>query len=160
MPALPSLWSLKYMHDQRCTKIFQMKAHHLLQCQYVNDAVGSIKKRYFSVLTCCAPSPLTMGEVRRGISLLIIEVVSSNGGCSAIIDGTLIHKITCKKRDTQMVELYKYFWRIALKKQPHLKKCIMKLDTFRKYISTQFQKSHKLEDIFCQLEQALCRGWV
>lgn len=56
------------------------------------------KRRYWSFLTCCAPSPLTIGEVRRGISLLIIEVVSSNGGCSAIIDGTLIHKITCKEK--------------------------------------------------------------
>lgn len=95
---LPLPQSPKHMHDQSSTKIFQMKDYYLLQRQYVNDAVGRKKKRYWSFLTCCAPSPLTIGEVRRGISLLIIEVVSSNGGCSAIIDGTLIHKITCKEK--------------------------------------------------------------
>lgn len=67
---------------------------------------GEGKRRYWSFLTCCAPSPLTIGEVRRGISLLIIELVSSNGGCSAIIDGTQTHKITCKEKVTQMVKLY------------------------------------------------------
>lgn len=41
---LPSPQSLKHMHDQSRTKIFQMKDYYLLQRQYVNDAVGRKKE--------------------------------------------------------------------------------------------------------------------
>lgn len=102
-PFLPQ--SHKYIRDESCTKKFHMKLL-LASISMMLLEKGEGKRRYWSFLTCCAPSPLTIGEVRRGISLLIIELVSSNGGCSAIIDGTQTHKITCKEKVTQMVKLY------------------------------------------------------
>lgn len=97
-PVLPSPQSLKQMYDQSCTKHIEDEGLVPFTLSICQGHCWKKKKRYWSFLTCCAPSPLTIGEVRRGISLLKIEVVSSNGGCSAIIDSTLIHKITCKEK--------------------------------------------------------------
>lgn len=124
-------------------------------CQW---CVGRKKKN--SLLTCCAPSPLTIGEVRRGISLLIIEVVSSNGGCSAIIDGTLIHKITCREKLLRWLNyIFIISVKIILKTYLTLETTTTKEDYeirhLKKACYHNNQQSHTPEDVFLSASTSL-----